>query len=99
MPIELAHNRGTILIRRSAFERAHLTRSAVDERYNLTDEEFHVEEDLIVIGPLPSDDVIPQMIEDLEQSGLEYFDDFFDLSGSWPDWLMIYARARGGKNR
>jgi len=99
MPIELAHNRGTILIRRSAFERANLTRSAIDERYNLTDEEFQVEEDLIVIGPLPSEDSIPQMIEDLEQSGLVYFDDFFDLSGNWPDWLTIYTRAREGRAR
>ena len=99
MPIELAHNRGTILIRRSAFERANLTRSAIDDRYNLTDEEFQVEEDLIVIGPLPSEDSIPQMIEDLEQSGLAYFDDFFDLSGNWPDWLTIYTRSREGKHR
>ncbi|MFL5481547.1 MAG: hypothetical protein ACJ8AK_05110 [Gemmatimonadaceae bacterium] len=97
MPIQLAHTQGTVLIRRSAFERANLTRSAVDERYNLTDEEFQVEGDLIVIGPLPSDDLIPEMIEDLERSGLTYFDDFFDLSGNWPDWLAIYARAREGK--
>ncbi len=99
MPIQLAHSQGTILIRRSAFERAKLTRSAVDERYNLTDQEFQLEEDLIVIGPLPSDDMIPQMIEDLERNGLTYFDDFFDLSGNWPDWLAIYARARQGKQR
>ena len=94
MPIELAHNRATILIRRAAFERANLVRSTIDERYNLTDEEFHVEENLVVIGPLPSDEMIPQMIEDLENNGLIYFDDFFDLSGNWPDWLSIYARAR-----
>lgn len=99
MPIQLAHSQGTILIRRSAFERANLTRSAVDERYNLTDQEFQLEEGLIVIGPLPSDDMIPQMIEDLERNGLTYFDDFFDLSGNWPDWLAIYARAREGKQR
>ncbi|HJQ09827.1 MAG TPA: hypothetical protein VJ840_02235 [Gemmatimonadaceae bacterium] len=95
MPIELAHNRGTILIRRSAFERANLARSTIDERYNLTDDEFHVEEDLVVVGPLPSEDMIPGMIEDLEASGLTYFDDFFDLSGNWPEWLSIYVRARG----
>lgn len=99
MPIQLANDRGAILIRRNAFEGANLTRSAIDERYNLTDEEFQVEEDLIVIGPLPSDDMIPQMIEDLEQSGLTYFDDFFDLSGNWPDWLRLYARARETKPR
>ena len=99
MPIELAHNRGAILIRRSAFERANLVRSAIDETYNLTDEEFHVEEDLIVIGPLPSDDIISQIVEDLEKSGLAYFDDFFDLSGNWPEWLSIYVRARERKTR
>ena len=97
MPIELAHNRGAILIRRSAFERANLTRSAIDETYNLTDEEFQVEEDLIVIR-LPSEDIVPQMIEDLEENGLTYFEDFFDLSGNWPDWLSLYARARERKS-
>jgi hypothetical protein len=95
MPIELTHNTASILIRRSAFERANLARSAIDERYNLTDEEFRVEEELVVIGPLPSDDMISQLIEDLENSGLRYFDDFFDLSGNWPEWLSVYARARG----
>jgi hypothetical protein len=99
MPIELAHNRGALLIRRSAFERANLARSTIDQKYNLTDEEFHVEEDLVVIGPLPSDEMITQMVEDLEANGLTYFDDFFDLSGNWPDWLSIYARAREQKPR
>jgi chromatin segregation and condensation protein Rec8/ScpA/Scc1 (kleisin family) len=94
MPIELARNRGTILIRRSAFERAGLTRSAIDQRYNLTDQEFHVEEDLVVIGPLPSEDMLTEVIEDLEQNGLTYFDEFFDLSGNWPAWLAVYARSR-----
>jgi len=28
-----------------------------------------------------------------------YFDDFFDLSGNWPEWLTIYTRARGGNRR
>ena len=97
MPIELQHNRGAVLIRRSAFERADLSRSGIDHRYNLTDEEFRVEEDLVVIGPLPSEDMIPQIIEDLEKSGLTYFDDFFDLSGNWPDWLSLYVRARDRK--
>ena len=97
MPIELAHNRGAILIRRSAFERANLTRSAIDETYNLTDEEFQVEEDLIVIR-LPSEEIVPQIIEDLEENGLTYFEDFFDLSGNWPDWLSLYARVRERKS-
>ena len=99
MPIELAHEKGSILIRRGAFERANLARATIDQRYNLTDQEFRVEEDLVVIGPLPSDDMISQLIEDLEGSGLTYFDDFFDLSGNWPDWLSVYARARESRGR
>src|SRR2546423_3306197 len=99
MPIELAHNRTSVLIRRAAFERANLARSAIDQRFNLTAAEFQVEEDLVVIGPLASDDMISQLIEDLETSGLTYFDDFFDLSGNWPDWLSVYARARERRPR
>ena len=93
MALELAHGHAIILIRQSAFERSGITRSAIDERYNLTPEEFRVEEGLVVLGPLPSDDILPQLIDDLEQNGLIYFDDFFDLTGNWPDWLTLYARS------
>lgn len=93
MPLELAHGDVVLLIRQSAFEASGITRSAIDERYNLTSDEFRVEEGLIVLGPLPSDDVLPALIDDLEENGLVYFDDFFELSGNWPDWLMLYARA------
>jgi hypothetical protein len=93
MPIELSHGRTVVLIRQSEFERAGLSRQAIDERYNLTDEEFRVEDGLIVLGPLPSDDFLPQLVEELEASGLAYFDDFFELSGNWPDWLALYART------
>jgi hypothetical protein len=92
MPLELVHDRVTLLIRQSAFERVGLTRQAMDERYNLTDEEFRVENGLIVVGPLPSDELLPGLIDDLEASGLTYFEDFFELSGNWPDWLSLYAR-------
>jgi len=44
-----------------------------------------------VIGPLPSDDLIGPIIDYLESKGLTYFDDFFELSGNWPDWLRIFA--------
>jgi len=64
-----------------------------DERVFDVADEFRVEDGLIVLGPLPSADMLPSLIEDLEQSGLVYFDDFFDLSGNWPNWLALYARA------
>jgi hypothetical protein len=81
-----------VLILQEAFERVGLVRSAIDARLNLTDQEFRVEEGLVVVGPLPSADLLSDLIETLEQSGLVYFDDFFDLSGNWPEWLSLYAR-------
>ena len=74
-----------------------LARKIIDERYNLTDEEFRVEDGLIALGPLPSEDMLSGLIEDLENSGLVYFDDFFELSGNWPDWLSLYARGAKGR--
>ena len=97
MPLGLSHGRAVVLIRQSAFETAALSRSAIDERYNLTDEEFQVEDGLIAVGPLPSDDLLPELIDDLESNGLVYFDDFFELSGNWPDWLFLYARGAKGR--
>ncbi len=97
MPLELSHGRAVVLIRQSAFERNGLTRAVIDERFNLTDEEFRVEDELIALGPLPSEDMLPDLIDALESSGLVYFDDFFELSGNWPDWLTLYAR--GAKDR
>lgn len=93
MPVGLPRERSVILIRQAAFERAGLSRQTIDDRYNLTDEEFRVEDGLVVIGPLPSDDLLPEVIESLELSGLAYFDDFFELSGNWPEWLVLYARS------
>lgn len=97
MPLELSRGRVVVLIRQRAFDRSGLTRQAVDERYNLTDQEFRVEEGLIALGPLPSDDLLPAVLEDLERSGLAYFDDFFELNGNWPDWLSLYARGQKGR--
>jgi hypothetical protein len=97
MPLELPQNNAVMLIRQSAFEASGLTRAAIDERYNLTVDEFRVEDGLVLIGPLPSDDALSTLINDMEKSGLVYFDDFFDLSGNWPEWLTLYAR--GAKNR
>jgi hypothetical protein len=93
MAIGIRAGEPTVLIRQEAFDRAGLMRSAIDSRFNLTDQEFRVEEGLIVLGPLPSDDLLLEMIEALEESGLVYFDDFFELSGNWPDWLFMYVRG------
>jgi hypothetical protein len=83
-----------VFIRRAAFEAAGMQRSEFDVRFNLTDTEFRMEGDLIAIGPLPSDDDVPVIIADLEERGLIYFDDFFELSGNWPEWLSLFAQGR-----
>ena len=97
MPLILSHGYVVVLIRQSSFERSGITRKVIDERYNLTDEEFRVEDGLIALGPLPSEDMLSGLIEDLENSGLVYFDDFFELSGNWPDWLSLFARGAKGR--
>jgi hypothetical protein len=94
MPVELTRGRAVILIHREAYERSGILRRSLDERYNLTPEEFNVEGGLVSIGPLPSDDLLSELITELEDQGLVYFDDFFDMSGNWPEWLTIYARGR-----
>lgn len=97
MPLQLFHDQAVVFIRQSAFERIGLTRQAMDDRYNLTDEEFRVEDGLIALGPLPSEEMLPELVDELEKNGLVYFDDFFELSGNWPDWLALYARGIKGR--
>lgn len=95
MPLPIQAGQPTVLIRRDAFERERLERQLIDQRFNLTDEEFRVEGNLIAIGPLPSDDLLGEMIDALERAGLSYFDDFFELSGNWPEWIRLFAATQG----
>jgi len=96
MPIPIVTGAPTLLLRRAAYESSGLTRGAIDERLGLTADEFRVEENLVVIGPIyeANGDVLSDFIAELERVGLVYFDDFFELSGNWPDWLRIHASAR-----
>jgi hypothetical protein len=91
MPISVAAGQPIVCIRRTAFETAGLTRAALDDRFNLTPDEFAVEAALIVIGPLANEDLLTDLIIALESAGLTYFDDFFELSGNWPEWLRLYV--------
>lgn len=96
MPLTISANLPTVLVKKSSFESKTLTRLELDTTFNLTDAEFRMEDDLIAIGPLANEDMLPELIGFLEDKGLSYFDDFFELSGNWPEWLALYARAGRG---
>ena len=91
MPLILPNTAPTLLIRKSAFERVEMTRAQVDEALGLTPDEFRIEGALIAIGPLVGEDSLGDLIERLEAVGLVYYDDFFELSGNWPEWLRLFA--------
>jgi hypothetical protein len=91
MPLSLPREAPVLLIRRAEFERVGIERQALDRQFNLTPDEFRVEGDLIAVGPLFGDDTLVAMVEALEAAGLRYFDDFFELSGNWPEWLRVFA--------
>ncbi|HEX7123633.1 MAG TPA: hypothetical protein VF178_14755 [Gemmatimonadaceae bacterium] len=93
MPLSLSHGKPSLVIRREAFERAGLTRAQFDERLGLTPDEFRVEGGLICIGPIHEEEALTEVVSELEGLGLTYFDDFFDLSGTWPEWLTLFAMA------
>lgn len=90
MPLEIRATHPAVCVRRTAFERSGLSRDDIDSLLGLVDDEFRLERDLIVIGPLFGDSM-GRLLAHLEQAGLEYFDDYFELSGNWPEWLRIYA--------
>jgi hypothetical protein len=96
MPLHVPAGAPTLFIRRQAYESSGLARAAIDEQLGLTPEEFRVEEDLVAIGPIYSgdDDLLGAFIAELEVIGLVYYDDFFELSGNWPDWLRLHATSR-----
>jgi hypothetical protein len=93
MPLPIPSGAPTLFIRRSAYERAGLTRASIDERFGLTAEEFRVEGALVAIGPISAEDSLVDVIAELESSGLSYYDDFFELTGNWPEWLQLFCAA------
>ena len=69
-----------------------LSRAALDEAFTLTADDFRVEGDLVLVGPLPHADDASTAIDLLERAGLAYFDDFVELPASWPTWLRFFVR-------
>src|SRR6185503_5633374 len=95
MALTVATGAPTLFIRREAYEKSGLTRQSIDERLGLTPDEFRVEGKLIALGPIYGDegDALGALISELEGIGLVYFDDFFELTGNWPDWLNLLATS------
>lgn len=95
MALSIVGGAPSLFIRRAAYESSGLMRAAIDERLGLTSDEFRVEGDLVCIGPIYGDDgnALGAFIAELEELGLVYYEDFFELSGNWPSWLRIHASA------
>jgi len=91
MPLPISNTAPALIIRREAFERLNMNRQSFDEALGLTPDEFRVDGALIVLGPLVGEDTLSELIERCEAAGLVYFDDFFELSGNWPDWLALFV--------
>ena len=94
MPLKIPSGAPVLVIRRTAYEAKGLSRGEIDERLQLTPDEFRVEGGLVALGPIYAGaDALPAFVDDLERAGLIYFEDFFELSGNWPDWLQLFAGA------
>jgi hypothetical protein len=95
MPLPLSSGAPTLVVTKAAFERAGIARAQIDLTLTLTDEEFRVEHGLVAIGPIFDEAGFAALVEAFEQAGLVYFDDFFEMSGNWPEWLSVSVFARG----
>jgi hypothetical protein len=94
MPLRIPDSAPTLIIRKAGFESSGLSRAEIDQSLGLTDEEFRVEGEIVAIGPVFDADALANLVAELERRGLIYFDDFFELSGNWPEWLSLFAMAR-----
>jgi hypothetical protein len=99
MPLSVPSGAPTLCFRRVAYERTGFVRAAIDERLGLTPDEFRVEGDIIVIGPIYDPDAFTAFVDDLEALGLVYDQDYFELSGNWPDWVAVLVGSSTGPGR
>jgi hypothetical protein len=93
MPLPVTQGVPTLFFRRYAYERTGLTRASLDERLGLTDTEFQVDGDLVALGPIYDVEALGALVDELEHEGLAYYQDFFELSGNWPEWLEVLVRT------
>jgi hypothetical protein len=96
MAVTVTTGAPTLFIRRAAYESSGLSRASIDARLGLTSDEFVVDGDLVAIGPIYGADgaALGDVIGELEELGLVYFDDFFELTGNWPEWMQLAVSTR-----
>lgn len=99
MPLNIGPGVPTLIIRRPAYERVGLVRASLDAKLGLTVEEFRVEGDIVVIGPVHNTEAFQALLQQLEDLGLSFYDDFFELSGNWPEWLSVLAASPVAEGR
>ena len=96
MPLNIEPGAPTLILRKASYERVGLVRSALDAKLGLTDQEFRVEGELVVIGPVHDGNAFTSLLEQLESLGLVFYEDFFELSGNWPVWIDVLATTPAG---
>lgn len=96
MALSIPSGAPTLIIRRQAYEATGLSRAEIDKRLGLTADEFRVDANCVAIGPIYGKigSELNDLIAELETRGLTYFDDFFELTGNWPEWLLLFATSR-----
>jgi hypothetical protein len=99
MPFRIQSGAPTLVIRRQAYERAGLVRAAIDQLIGSTPDEFRVEGDLVAIGPVYDAEAFDELMAQCEREGLEYYADFFELTGNWPDWLSLIVATPSDPGR
>jgi hypothetical protein len=99
MPLQIQPGAPTLFMRRSAYERSGLVRAALDTQLGLTADEFRVEGDVVAIGPVYDEGAFASLMAKLEELDLVYYEDFFELTGNWPEWLTVFAGSLGTLGR
>lgn len=92
MALPIGRDAPSLCIRRDAYERSGLVRASIDALLGLTPDEFRVERELVVLGPIHGVS-LDDFFQELDRVGLRHYDDYFELSGNWPEWVNLYVSA------
>ncbi len=52
-------------------------------------------EELISFGPSFGEEALKEYVKRLQKLGLEYWDDFFEFKGDYPDWIRFRVELNG----